>query len=286
MKGCLCVGTMSERVTEMSHAQANMMLDLVLSDGKVHADLDAKALVNLAEAAEVLGRSEDAELLLSKIKIEEITPSWEGLAQVRLLLNRNPENALEIMLNLVESIRGGNDSVLLSGALNLLSQSQAICGDIDTATETQYESLAIKSSSENIVGQANAYHNLLQFAKQNDDLELALSHASRIVELVREMEDREWEMNALADFAHLLACDEQFDKSEQNYRLSIDLSEELEDLTAAVISHWGIADLAMIRGDGQMAMEHYSQALASQIQTGTPAPPELIKRIDALTGPE
>ena len=63
MKGCLCVGTMSERVTEMSHAQANMMLDLVLSDGKVHADLDAKALVNLAEAAEVLGRSEDAELL-------------------------------------------------------------------------------------------------------------------------------------------------------------------------------------------------------------------------------
>ena len=77
-----------------------------------------------------------------------------------------------------------------------------------------------------------------------------------------------------------------FDKSEQNYRLSIDLSEELEDLTAAVIAHWGIADLAMIRGDGQMAMEHYSQALASQIQTGSPAPPELLKRIDAITGNE
>ena len=75
---------MSDRVTEMSHAQANMMLDLVLSDEGVYADLDAKALVNLAEAAEVLGRSEDAEVLLSSIDTAEITASWEGLAQARL----------------------------------------------------------------------------------------------------------------------------------------------------------------------------------------------------------
>jgi hypothetical protein len=40
----------------------------------------------------------------------------------------------------------------------------------------------------------------------------------------------------------------------------------------------------MLRGDGQMAMEHYSQALASQIQTEQPAPPELLQRIAALTG--
>jgi tetratricopeptide (TPR) repeat protein len=158
--------------------------------------------------------------------------------------------------------------------------------DYDSALETQYDSLAIKTVLESHVGQANAHHNLLQFAKQSDDLDAALTHAERIVELVRESGDREWEMSALADLAHLLACDEQLDLSEDNYRLSLDLAEEIDDLTAAVISHWGIADLAMLRGDGQMAMEHYSQALASQIQTGHPAPPALLQRISALSGEE
>ena len=159
-------------------------------------------------------------------------------------------------------------------------------GDINAAIETQYESLAIKTSIGNIVGQANSHHNLLQFSKQNDDLENALSAASRIVELSREIQDREWEMNALADFAHLLACDEQFESAEQNFRLSIDLAEENENLVASVIANWGVADLAMIRGDGQMALEHYSQALAAQMQTGQPAPPELLQRITAITNDE
>ncbi|MDP7001270.1 MAG: hypothetical protein QGH90_05150, partial [Candidatus Poseidoniaceae archaeon] len=67
---------MSDKVTEMSHAQAGMLLDLVLGDDGVYSDLDAKALVNLAEAAEVLGRSEDAERLLSRIDVADITSSW------------------------------------------------------------------------------------------------------------------------------------------------------------------------------------------------------------------
>jgi tetratricopeptide (TPR) repeat protein len=277
---------MSDKVTEMSHAQAGMMLDLVLSQDGIHADLDAKALINLAEAAEVLGRSEDAARLLANIDTTDITATWEGLTQASILLRRDPEIGLNTLAELVAEIRSGDDHPLLAGALNLLSQAQAMTDDLDSALETQYESLAIKTSLGSLVGQSNAHHNLLQFTKQSDDLESALTHAKRIVELVRESGDREWEMSALADLAHLLACDEQFDLSEDNYRLSLDLAEEHEDMTAAVIGHWGIADLAMLRGDGQMAMEHYSQALASQIQTGQPAPPELLQRIAALTGDE
>jgi len=274
---------MSDKVTEMSHAQAGMLLDLVLGDDGVYSDLDAKALVNLAEAAEVLGRSEDAELLLSRIDVADITSSWEGLAQARSLLDRDPKSALETMGRIVTELRSSKDELLLASGLNLLSQAQAIDENLEAAIETQYESLAIKRGAESLVGQANAYHNLLQFAKQLDDLDSALDHAQKIVELVREIEDREWEMNALADLAHLFACDEQFGKSEDNYRLSLDLAEEQDDMTASVIANWGIADIAMINGDGQLALEHYSQALASQIQTGQPTPPALLQRIESLT---
>ena len=285
-KGWHSAPIMSDKVTEMSHAQAGMMLDLVLSQDGIHADLDAKALINLAEAAEVLGRSEDAARLLANVDTTDITATWEGLAQASILLRRDAVIGLSTLEELVAEIRLSKDQPLLAGALNLLSQSQAMNDDYESALETQYESLAIKTSLGSQVGQANAHHNLLQFAKQSDNLDTALTHAKRIVELVQEYGDREWEMSALADLAHLLACDEQLELSEDNYRQSLDLAEENEDLTAAVISHWGIADLAMLRGDGQMAMEHYSQALASQIQTGQPAPPALLQRISALTSDE
>ena len=285
-KGWHSAPIMSDKVTEMSHAQAGMMLDLVLSQDGIHADLDAKALINLAEAAEVLGRSEDAAKLLANIDTTDITATWEGLTQASILLRREPELGLTTMDDLVTEIRSSEDQPLLAGALNLLSQAQALTDDLDSAEETQYESLAIKTSLGSLVGQANAHHNLLQFAKQSDDLESALTHANRIIELVRDSGDREWEMSALADLAHLQSCDEQFDLAKDNYCLSLDLAEENKDMTAAVIAHWGIADLAMVGGDGQMAMEHYSQALASQIQTGNPAPPALLQRIKALTGEE
>ena len=241
-KGWHSAPIMSDKVTEMSHAQAGMMLDLVLSQDGIHADLDAKALINLAEAAEVLGRSEDAARLLANVDTTDITATWEGLAQASILLRRDAVIGLSTLEELVAEIRSSKDQPLLAGALNLLSQSQAMNDDYESALETQYESLAIKTSLGSQVGQANAHHNLLQFAKQSDNLDTALTHAKRIVELVQEYGDRGWEMSALADLAHLLACDEQLELSEENYRHSLDLAEENEDLTAAVISRmWRIS---------------------------------------------
>lgn len=275
---------MSERVTEMSHTQAHLMLDLILSDEGVQADLDAKALVNLAETAYTLGRDDDAERLLAELGSGETDNAWAGLAHAKILISQGDDSGLELTAEVIENARTTDDQTLLAAALNIRSQAEANTGDVDKAVETQAESLAIKTAIGDVRGQANGHHNMLQFAKQMDALEDALTHAKRLVDLTDELQDRGWHMNALADIAHLTACAGNFEEAEAQYKQSLDIAEAEEDVSGLVVANWGLADLFLIQGDGELALTHYSQALASHMQSDVPAPAALLQRIEALTG--
>lgn len=297
---------MAEQETEMSHTQASELLDLLLSHTDVVSGFDAQALVNLADAAESMGRSEDAEFLLSKISEKESKDGWVGLATAKRYLHKNPEKSMEIISEIISSCEekinttsgkkgkgsagddgdDGNTSAALllhAAALNLRGQLEADLALPSAARESWSQSLAIKAGFSDLIGQANGHHNLLQLAKQQDDLEDALLHATRVLDFVTEAEDIAWQAHALADLAHLTACDENFDQADLHYRSSLELAEENDDLAAQVVAHWGIADLALISGDGESALTAYGQALAAHMKQDIPAPEALLQRINALT---
>jgi tetratricopeptide (TPR) repeat protein len=290
---------MAEQSTEMSHTQASELLDLLLSHADAISGFDVQALVNLADAAESMGRSEDAEFLLSNISEKESKNGWVGLATAKRYLHKNPQKAMDIVSGIIESTEekindnsngkgtdtSSNTAMLLlqAAALNLRGQLEADSGAPDAARESWALSLAIKAGYGDLFGQANGHHNLLQLAKQQDNLEDALVHATRVVELVADAEDSAWQAHALADLAHLTACDENFDQADLHYRSSLELAEENDDLAAQVVAHWGIADLALIRGDGESALTAYGQALAAHMKLDVPAPEALLQRINALT---
>ncbi len=290
---------MAEQSTEMSHTQASELLDLLLSHTDAISGFDVQALVNLADAAESMGRSEDAEFLLSNISEKESKYGWVGLATAKRYLHKNPQKAMDIISGIIESteekINGNSNGkgdvtssdtamlLLQAAALNLRGQLEADSGAPDAARESWALSLAIKAGYGDLFGQANGHHNLLQLAKQQDNLEDALAHATRVVELVADAEDSAWQAHALADLAHLTACDENFDQADLHYRSSLELAEENDDLAAQIVAHWGIADLALIRGDGESALTAYGQALAAHMKLDVPAPEALLQRINALT---
>jgi tetratricopeptide (TPR) repeat protein len=325
---------MAEQSTEMSHTQASELLDLLLSHADAISGFDVQALVNLADAAESMGRSEDAEFLLSNISEKESKSGWVGLATAKRYLHKNPQKAMKIISGIIESteekINGNSNGkgidtsstgeeevansdkgecsdsecshshemdgvpdaetssntamlLLQAAALNLRGQLEADSGAPDAARESWALSLAIKAGYGDLFGQANGHHNLPQLAKQQDNLEDALVHATRVVELVADAEDSAWQAHALADLAHLTACDENFDQADIHYRSSLELAEENDDLAAQVVAHWGIADLALIRGDGESALTAYGQALAAHMKLDVPAPEALLQRINALT---
>lgn len=288
----------------MSTAQASEMLDLLMSHKDSFSSFDAQALVNLADAAESMGRSEDAEYLLGQISKEESQNGWVGLATAKRTMHKNLEKSMEIVNDIIsrceEEISSAGDldanseegtqaehlnanSVLHAAALNLRGQIEADSGNPAAAKETWSLSIAIKGEFGDIIGQANGHHNLLQLAKQQDDLEEALLHANRVLEFVQKAEDVPWQAHALADLAHLTACNEEFDLADLHYRSSLELAEEIDDLSAQVIAHWGIADLALIRGDGESALTAYGQALAAHMKLDIPAPEALLQRINAIT---
>ena len=95
--------------------------------------------------------------------------------------------------------------------------------------------------------------------------------------------DREGLMESMADVAHTQATLGSLDAAIDLYNQSLELSNELEDVSGQFVARWGLADICEIQGDYQTAMLHLSDCLHSFIAFGLPAPTPIRERLDALT---
>ena len=90
-------------------------------------------------------------------------------------------------------------------------------------------------------------------------------------------------MESLADVAHTQATLGTFDAAIDLYTQSLELANELEDVSGQFVARWGLADIGEIQGDYQTAMLHLSDCLHAFIAFGLSAPQPIRERLEALT---
>ena len=105
----------------------------------------------------------------------------------------------------------------------------------------------------------------------------------RRLEILTKLGDQEGLMESMADLAHTQATIGNLDAAVDLYNQSLELSNDLEDVSGQFVARWGLADICEIQGDYQTAMLHLSDCLHSFIAFGLPAPVQIRERLDALT---
>ena len=97
------------------------------------------------------------------------------------------------------------------------------------------------------------------------------------------MEDKEGQMEALADLAHINATTGNLNAAKDQLEKSLEIALEIDDLSGQLVSRWGLADLAEIMEDWESAMLQLSDTLHAFLNANIPAPEEVRIRIGKLT---
>ena len=119
--------------------------------------------------------------------------------------------------------------------------------------------------------------------KRQNQHDSALTYGTRRLEILTKLGDQEGLMESMADVAHTQATLGSLDAAIDLYNQSLELSNDLNDVSGQFVARWGLADIAEIQGDYQTAMLHLSDCLHSFIAFGLPAPNQIRERLDALT---
>ena len=92
------------------------------------------------------------------------------------------------------------------------------------------------------------------------------------------------EMTALADIAHHLSQNGEFEDAVSMLQQSLDIARELNDEVGLIVAHWGLADIAHLQEDQEEEVLQLSQVVAAHLMAGLNLPKGLKERLEDLIG--
>ena len=266
---------------EVSPEQAEKILAM-LTEGKSMDNVNTTLALRLIPLAEEIGRAELVERLLEhahKVAEDDIERGWVDFEKYKLS-NYEPEKFAELSARTELLNNGKHLSAAILHHLGLIYLSQENYTDCETFIN---RSLRLREELEDESGLIYGLAVLEAACKRQDEHEQALAHGTRRLELLMKNEDLEGQMEAMSDIAHTQATVGAFDAATDLYNQSLELANQLEDMSGQLVARWGLCDICEIKGDYETAMIHLSDCLHSFIAMGLTAPLQVRERLEALT---
>lgn len=266
---------------EVSPEQAEKILAM-LTEGKSMDNVNTTLALRLIPLAEEIGRAELVERLLEhahKVAEDDIERGWVDFEKYKLS-NYEPEKFAELSARTELLNNGKHLSAAILHHLGLIYLSQENYTDCETFIN---RSLRLREELEDESGLIYGLAVLEAACKRQDEHEQALAHGTRRLELLMKNEDLEGQMEAMSDIAHTQATVGAFDAATDLYNQSLELANQLEDMSGQLVARWGLCDICEIKGDYETAMIHLSDCLHAFIAMGLTAPLQVRERLEALT---
>ena len=266
---------------EVSPEQAERILAM-LTEGKSMDNVNTTLALRLIPLAEEIGKAELVERLLEhahKVAEDDIERGWVDFEKYKLS-NHEPEKFAELSARTELLENGKHLSAAILHHLGLIYLSQENYTDCETFIN---RSLRLREELEDESGLIYGLAVLEAACKRQNEHEQALAHGTRRLELLMKNNDLEGQMEAMSDIAHTQATVGAFDAATDLYKQSLELANQLEDMSGQLVARWGLCDICEIQGDYESAMIHLSDCLHAFIAMGLPAPLQVRERLDALT---
>ena len=266
---------------EVSPEQAEKILAM-LTEGKSMGNVNTTLALRLIPLAEEIGRAELVERLLEhahKVAEDDIERGWVDFEKYKVS-NYEPEKFAELSARTELLNNGKHLSAAILHHLGLIYLSQENYTDCETFIN---RSLRLREELEDESGLIYGLAVLEAACKRQDEHEQALAHGTRRLELLMKNEDLEGQMEAMSDIAHTQATVGAFDAATDLYNQSLELANQLEDMSGQLVARWGLCDICEIKGDYETAMIHLSDCLHAFIAMGLTAPLQVRERLEALT---
>ena len=266
---------------EVSAEQAERILAM-LTEGKSMDNVNTTLALRLIPLAEEIGKAELVERLLEhahKVAEDDVERGWVDFEKYKLS-NHEPEKFAELSARTELLENGKHLSAAILHHLGLIYLSQENYTDCETFVN---RSLRLREELEDESGLIYGLAVLEAACKRQNEHEQALAHGTRRLELLMKNNDLEGQMEAMSDIAHTQATVGAFDAATDLYNQSLELANQLEDMSGQLVARWGLCDICEIQGDYESAMIHLSDCLHAFIAMGLPAPLQVRERLDALT---
>lgn len=266
---------------EVSPEQAERILAM-LTEGKSMDNVNTTLALRLIPLAEEIGKAELVERLLEhahKVAEDDVERGWVDFEKYKLS-NHEPEKFAELSARTELLENGKHLSAAILHHLGLIYLSQENYTDCETFIN---RSLRLREELEDESGLIYGLAVLEAACKRQNEHEQALAHGTRRLELLMKNNDLEGQMEAMSDIAHTQATVGAFDAATDLYNQSLELANQLEDMSGQLVARWGLCDICEIQGDYESAMIHLSDCLHGFIAMGLPAPLQVRERLDALT---
>ena len=266
---------------EVSPEQAERILAM-LTEGKSMDNVNTTLALRLIPLAEEIGKAELVERLLEhahKVAEDDVERGWVDFEKYKLS-NHEPEKFAELSARTELLENGKHLSAAILHHLGLIYLSQENYTDCETFIN---RSLRLREELEDESGLIYGLAVLEAACKRQNEHEQALAHGTRRLELLMKNNDLEGQMEAMSDIAHTQATVGAFDAATDLYKQSLELANQLEDMSGQLVARWGLCDICEIQGDYESAMIHLSDCLHAFIAMGLPAPLQVRERLDALT---
>lgn len=266
---------------EVSPEQAERILAM-LTEGKSMDNVNTTLALRLIPLAEEIGKAELVERLLEhahKVAEDDVERGWVDFEKCKLS-NHEPEKFAELSARTELLENGKHLSAAILHHLGLIYLSQENYTDCETFIN---RSLRLREELEDESGLIYGLAVLEAACKRQNEHEQALAHGTRRLELLMKNNDLEGQMEAMSDIAHTQATVGAFDAATDLYNQSLELANQLEDMSGQLVARWGLCDICEIQGDYESAMIHLSDCLHGFIAMGLPAPLQVRERLDALT---
>ena len=266
---------------EVSPEQAERILAM-LTEGKSMDNVNTTLALRLIPLAEEIGKAELVKRLLEhahKVAEDDVERGWVDFEKYKLS-NHEPEKFAELSARTELLENGKHLSAAILHHLGLIYLSQENYTDCETFVN---RSLRLREELEDENGLIYGLAVLEAACKRQNEHEQALAHGTRRLELLMKNNDLEGQMEAMSDIAHTQATVGAFDAATDLYNQSLELANQLEDMSGQLVARWGLCDICEIQGDYESAMIHLSDCLHAFIAMGLPAPLQVRERLDALT---
>ena len=266
---------------EVSPEQAERILAM-LTEGKSMDNVNTTLALRLIPLAEEIGKAELVKRLLEhahKVAEDDVERGWVDFEKYKLS-NHEPEKFAELSARTELLENGKHLSAAILHHLGLIYLSQENYTDCETFVN---RSLRLREELEDESGLIYGLAVLEAACKRQNEHEQALAHGTRRLELLMKNNDLEGQMEAMSDIAHTQATVGAFDAATDLYKQSLELANQLEDMSGQLVARWGLCDICEIQGDYESAMIHLSDCLHAFIAMGLPAPLQVRERLDALT---
>ena len=266
---------------EVSPEQAERILAM-LTEGKSMDNVNTTLALRLIPLADEIGKAELVERLLEhahKVAEDDVERGWVDFEKYKLS-NHEPEKFAELSARTELLENGKHLSAAILHHLGLIYLSQENYTDCETFIN---RSLRLREELEDESGLIYGLAVLEAACKRQNEHEQALAHGTRRLELLMKNNDLAGQMEAMSDIAHTQATVGAFDAATDLYKQSLELANQLEDMSGQLVARWGLCDICEIQGDYESAMIHLSDCLHAFIGMGLPAPLQVRERLDALT---